>query len=200
VVIATQLPKWTYATSVAKTAAFRSSLPINAEPAYRRRTGISDAKMRSASARQGDRPVSQACTHKWAVLRPRELRQVKRRHRPAIIAVGLVRTALIYGDGATTPSISVLSALESFNMATPASNPSFCLAQAASLVRKRLSFTGAIRRMVVMTLIASTESRPDAKRVRSTALRGEKAPTIDQCCNSESLAERSVGLCGQLRV
>lgn len=31
-----------------------------------------------------------------------------------------------------------------------------------------------------MTLIASTESRPDAKRVRSTALRGEKASPIDQ--------------------
>jgi hypothetical protein len=31
-------------------------------------------------------------------------------------------------------------------------------------------------------------------------LGGEKAPTIDQCCNRESLAERWVGLCGQLRV
>jgi hypothetical protein len=51
-----------------------------------------------------------------------------------------------------------------------------------------------------MTLMASTESRPDAKRVRRTALRGEKAPAIDQCCNRESLAERWVGLCRQLRV
>jgi hypothetical protein len=33
VVIAAQLPKWTYATSVAETAAVRSSLPINAETA-----------------------------------------------------------------------------------------------------------------------------------------------------------------------
>jgi len=31
-------------------------------------------------------------------------------------------------------------------------------------------------------------------------LRGEKAAPIDQCCNRESLAERGVGLCGQLRV
>jgi hypothetical protein len=29
---------------------------------------------------------------------------------------------------------------------------------------------------------------------------GEKAPTIDQCCNRENLAERWVGLCDQLRV
>jgi hypothetical protein len=40
----------------------------------------------------------------------------------------------------------------------------------------------------------------DAKRVWSTALRGEKAPTIDQCCNRESLAERWVGLRDQLGV
>ena len=39
-----------------------------------------------------------------------------------------------------------------------------------------------------------------AKRVWSTALRGEKAAPIDQCCNRESLAERGVGFCNQLRV
>jgi hypothetical protein len=39
-----------------------------------------------------------------------------------------------------------------------------------------------------------------AKRVWSTALRGQKAPTINQCRNRESLAERWVGLGGQLRV
>jgi hypothetical protein len=38
------------------------------------------------------------------------------------------------------------------------------------------------------------------ERVGSTALRGEKAAPIDQCRNRESLAERGVGLCGQLRV
>jgi len=37
---------------------------------------------------------------------------VKRQHRPTIIAVGLFGAALIYGDGAITPAISVLSALE----------------------------------------------------------------------------------------
>src|SRR4029077_16095857 len=37
---------------------------------------------------------------------------VKGRHRPAIVAVGLFGAALIYGDGAITPAISVLSALE----------------------------------------------------------------------------------------
>jgi KUP system potassium uptake protein len=44
---------------------------------------------------------------------------VKRQHSPAIIAVGLIGAALIYGDGAITPAISVLSALEGLNIATP---------------------------------------------------------------------------------
>src|SRR5882762_8618865 len=48
---------------------------------------------------------------------------LKRQHRPAIVAVGLFGAALIYGDGAITPAISVLSALEGLNMATPALQP-----------------------------------------------------------------------------
>ncbi len=43
-----------------------------------------------------------------------------RRHRPLIVALGLFGAALIYGDGAVTPAISVLSALEGLNMVTPA--------------------------------------------------------------------------------
>jgi KUP system potassium uptake protein len=45
---------------------------------------------------------------------------VKRGTRPVIIAVGLFGAALIYGDGAITPAISVLSALEGLNIVTPA--------------------------------------------------------------------------------
>jgi len=45
---------------------------------------------------------------------------VKKQRRPTIVAVGLFGAALIYGDGAITPAISVLSALEGLNMATPA--------------------------------------------------------------------------------
>src|SRR5262249_55909245 len=45
---------------------------------------------------------------------------VKRHHRPAVITVGLFGAALIYGDGAITPAISVLSALEGLNIAVPA--------------------------------------------------------------------------------
>jgi KUP system potassium uptake protein len=41
-------------------------------------------------------------------------------HRPAIVAFGLFGAALIYGDGAITPAISVLSALEGLNIALPA--------------------------------------------------------------------------------
>ncbi len=48
---------------------------------------------------------------------------VKKAHRPTIVAVGLFGAALIYGDGAITPAISVLSALEGLNMATPAFQP-----------------------------------------------------------------------------
>ena len=42
-----------------------------------------------------------------------------KRHRPGIIAIGLFGAALIYGDGAITPAISVLSALEGLDIATP---------------------------------------------------------------------------------
>src|SRR5579863_4919436 len=48
---------------------------------------------------------------------------VKRQQRPMIVAIGLFGAALIYGDGAITPAISVLSALEGLNMATPAFQP-----------------------------------------------------------------------------
>ena len=48
---------------------------------------------------------------------------VRRGHRPAVIAVGLFGAALIYGDGAITPAISVLSALEGLNIAIPAVAP-----------------------------------------------------------------------------
>lgn len=44
---------------------------------------------------------------------------VKRRARPAIVALGLFGAALIYGDGAITPAISVLSALEGLSIEAP---------------------------------------------------------------------------------
>jgi len=47
----------------------------------------------------------------------------KKHQRPAIVAIGLFGAALIYGDGAITPAISVLSALEGLNIATPAVEP-----------------------------------------------------------------------------
>jgi KUP system potassium uptake protein len=48
---------------------------------------------------------------------------VKKHHRPAIVIVGLFGAALIYGDGAITPAISVLSALEGLEMVTPSLQP-----------------------------------------------------------------------------
>jgi KUP system potassium uptake protein len=44
---------------------------------------------------------------------------VKKERRPAIVAIGLFGAALIYGDGAITPAISVLSALEGVEQAAP---------------------------------------------------------------------------------
>ena len=44
---------------------------------------------------------------------------VKKAKRPLIVAVGLFGAALIYGDGAITPAISVLSALEGLEIAAP---------------------------------------------------------------------------------
>ncbi len=48
---------------------------------------------------------------------------IKKHQRPLIVAIGLFGAALIYGDGAITPAISVLSALEGLNMATSAFQP-----------------------------------------------------------------------------
>jgi KUP system potassium uptake protein len=56
---------------------------------------------------------------------------VKRQHRPIIIAFGLFGAALIYGDGAITPAISVLSALEGLDIDASAAQLAL-RAQAAS--------------------------------------------------------------------
>ncbi len=59
---------------------------------------------------------------------------VKRERRPVIVAVGLFGAALIYGDGAITPAISVLSALEGLNIATPVVEPYVLPAAVAILI------------------------------------------------------------------
>ncbi|MEP9372746.1 KUP/HAK/KT family potassium transporter [Mesorhizobium sp. KR1-2] len=59
---------------------------------------------------------------------------VKRHQRPAIVALGLFGAALIYGDGAITPAISVLSALEGLNIAVPAAKSFVVPASVAILV------------------------------------------------------------------
>jgi KUP system potassium uptake protein len=48
---------------------------------------------------------------------------VKQHRRPLIVLAGLLGAALIYGDGAITPAISVLSALEGLNIAAPSLQP-----------------------------------------------------------------------------
>ena len=48
---------------------------------------------------------------------------VKLKPRPVIVALGLLGAALIYGDGAVTPAISVLSAVEGLNIVGPSFSP-----------------------------------------------------------------------------
>jgi KUP system potassium uptake protein len=48
---------------------------------------------------------------------------VKQHHRPVIVLAGLFGAALIYGDGAITPAISVLSALEGTHVVLPQLSP-----------------------------------------------------------------------------
>jgi KUP system potassium uptake protein len=59
---------------------------------------------------------------------------IRRAQRPMIVAVGLFGAALIYGDGAITPAISVLSALEGLDIATPALHPYILPASVAILI------------------------------------------------------------------
>ncbi len=47
---------------------------------------------------------------------------IKHGHKPWVVAAGLFGAALIYGDGAITPAISVLSALEGLHLAIPATS------------------------------------------------------------------------------
>lgn len=47
----------------------------------------------------------------------------KKHHRPLIVALGLFGAALIYGDGAITPAISVLSAIEGLKIVEPGLTP-----------------------------------------------------------------------------
>ena len=53
---------------------------------------------------------------------PKRAKGVGRR-RAALIGLGVFGAALLYGDGMITPSISVLSAVEGLNVATPAFEP-----------------------------------------------------------------------------
>jgi KUP system potassium uptake protein len=48
---------------------------------------------------------------------------IKHGSRPLVIAIGVLGAALLYGDGAITPAISVLSALEGLKLPVPAIEP-----------------------------------------------------------------------------
>jgi len=48
---------------------------------------------------------------------------IKHGNRPGVVAIGVLGAALLYGDGAITPAISVLSALEGLKLAAPSIAP-----------------------------------------------------------------------------
>src|SRR5450756_369530 len=48
---------------------------------------------------------------------------IKHRNRTGVIAIGVLGAALLYGDGAITPAISVLSALEGLKLPVPGIGP-----------------------------------------------------------------------------
>ncbi|HJZ22321.1 MAG TPA: KUP/HAK/KT family potassium transporter, partial [Bradyrhizobium sp.] len=48
---------------------------------------------------------------------------IKHGSRPLVIAIGVLGAALLYGDGAITPAISVLSALEGLKLPVPTIEP-----------------------------------------------------------------------------
>jgi KUP system potassium uptake protein len=67
--------------------------------------------------------------------------------RPLLVALGIFGTALLYGDGMITPAISVLSAVEGLEVATPLFSPyvvpltvMFNLASWSGLTQKRIAY------------------------------------------------------------
>ena len=70
-----------------------------------------------------------------------------------LTGMGLLGAALIYGDGVITPAISVLSALEGVNVATPLSNLTSC--------QRRLLFWSPCLRRKGLELLKSV--RPSAQ-------------------------------------
>ena len=58
-----------------------------------------------------------------ALILQKQRRDADSLRRKAIIALGLIGAALLYGDGVITPAISVLSALEGLNVATGVFQP-----------------------------------------------------------------------------
>lgn len=58
---------------------------------------------------------------------------IKKGMRPTIVTMGLLGAAFIYGDGAVTPAISVLSAVEGLSLPLPATAP-FILAMAVAIL------------------------------------------------------------------
>src|SRR5256885_12123964 len=64
---------------------------------------------------------SSACKKMLALILQKQRRDADSMRRKAIIALGLIGAALLYGDGVITPAISVLSAVEGLEAVAPQS-------------------------------------------------------------------------------
>ncbi len=84
-------------------------------------------------------------------------REESRRHRWVLVMIGLFGTALLYGDGMITPAISVLSAVEGIEVATPVLEPYILPIASAILIGLFLiqrHGTGAVGRIFGPVMIA----------------------------------------------
>ena len=94
---------------------------------------------------------------------------VKRHQRPLIVAAGLFGAALIYGDGAITPAISVLSALEGVEQIAP-SLQSYVLPAATAILLALFAIqpfgTAAIGRAFGPIMLALVRHHRGARRPR----------------------------------
>ena len=95
---------------------------------------------------------------------------VKRHQRPLIVAAGLFGAALIYGDGAITPAISVLSALEGVEQIAP-SLQTYVLPAASVILLALFAIqpfgTAAIGRAFGPIMLALVHRHSGARRARN---------------------------------
>ncbi len=88
--------------------------------AARWRSGRSSSSSRSSTSRSSCGPTTAARADPGAAVARRPATGTLDGRIAALVLLGVFGTALLYGDGMITPAISVLSAVEGFEVASPA--------------------------------------------------------------------------------